>query len=679
MSHSLKALAWSIGCGIGLFVVLIMALTYNHHTGRAAGGVLCVVPPDGPPGPFPVCNQLFSTVQAAVDTAVGGEEIWVATGIYTGVHTENGVTQLVYVDKNVTIRGGYIPPFDAPPDPLANPTILDAQQQGRVIYVVTNTVVNLTNLDITGGKATGLGGQRSSIVFGQGAFNVQAPSTMGGNSVGWGGGVFGISVTVTISHSFIYSNIAETTPDIFSSVAGFGGGLAFRNSHVTLLGNTIHHNIASREGQGVGGGIGLENSTFYLDHNWVLSNTALITTSHEWVTGFGGGLAVGNSQGELHNNQIANNIATENGGHGWGGGVYVEQGSYSTESVDILFSANQIERNVSLAQASLNVNDSGGEGGGLLFYSWEGVSQTPVVTMVHNLIQYNVGARRANYGLGGGLFAINRSDAFTLTFENNDVVGNVALAQGQGLSPYGLVGGFVVGRVSAYLENNRFMSNTAVISGSYGVAAALYVSEGRFTQRNDIVRNNVGNARGEGGNSIIFDLAQALLTNVVIADNGDGDDSEAVFMIGSDVTLLHPTIARNQVERAIYIEDPTLFYYGDNPGAVTVTNAILVSHTVGVEVRDGNTAVIDGILWYSTPVAVSSGPGAVITINNQILGDPNFAPDGYHITAGSVAIWRGVSAGVHLDIDGEGRPLMMPSLGVDEYWAHNSYLPFISR
>lgn len=657
MPDSLKPLVWSICGSVGLFVGLMLALSNTYHIGRAAEAIYCVVPPDGPPGPFAVCDQVFSTIQQAVDTAVGGEEIWVATGVYTGVQTRNGVTQLVYLDKDVTIRGGYTTPFDTPPDSIANPTILDAQQQGRVIYVVTDTVATIAAVDVTGGDASGLGGVPNS-------------------SLGWGGGVFGINVTVTISHSFIYSNIAETMPDFFGSVAGFGGGVAFRNSHVTLLNNTIRHNTASREGQGVGGGVAMENSTFYLSHNWLLSNTALITTSHDVVVGFGGGLALGNSKGEFHNNRIAHNIATENGGGGWGGGVYVEQGFSPSERSDILFDANLIERNVSLVRPRTGVNSSLGEGGGILLYNAEWMSHTAVVTMVNNLIQYNTGALTAGFGLGGGLFAINRSDAFTLTFENNDVVGNVALAQGQGVFPGGLVGGLVVGGVSARLENNRFISNTAVISGSYGQAAALYVQAGQFTQRNDIVRGNVGNAGGGGGNSIIFDLTEALLTNVVIADNGDGDDSEAVYIGGSDVTLLQSTIARNRGDGALYVEDPAALVE-NRSSMVTVTNAVLVSHTVGLEVRDGNTAVMNGILWYNTPIAVSSGPGAIVTVTNQITGDPKFAADGYHITAGSAAIRMGVPAGVTLDIDGEGRPLLTPSLGVDEYWPYKQYLPFL--
>jgi hypothetical protein len=89
--------------------------------------------------PFPVCDQAFTSVQDAVDAAAGGEEIRIASGTYTDVHSRAGIAQVVYVSKSVFLRGGYAPPFDAPPDPLAQPTTLDAQGRGRVIYIAVTS------------------------------------------------------------------------------------------------------------------------------------------------------------------------------------------------------------------------------------------------------------------------------------------------------------------------------------------------------------------------------------------------------------------------------------------------------------------------------------------------------------------------------------------------------------
>jgi hypothetical protein len=85
------------------------------------------------------------TIQYAVDQASEGDEIRVASGSYTGVSvrpradvtTTGVVTQVVYISKTVAIRGGYTTTnnFADPPDPVANPTTLDAQKQGRVLYI----------------------------------------------------------------------------------------------------------------------------------------------------------------------------------------------------------------------------------------------------------------------------------------------------------------------------------------------------------------------------------------------------------------------------------------------------------------------------------------------------------------------------------------------------------------
>jgi hypothetical protein len=47
------------------------------------------------------------TVQHAVSRANPGDEIHVAEGLYTDFHSLPGVTQVVYVDRNVVVRSGY--------------------------------------------------------------------------------------------------------------------------------------------------------------------------------------------------------------------------------------------------------------------------------------------------------------------------------------------------------------------------------------------------------------------------------------------------------------------------------------------------------------------------------------------------------------------------------------------
>jgi hypothetical protein len=46
-------------------------------------------------------------MQYAVDQVSDGDEIRVAAGIYTGISARADVTQVVYISKTVTVRGGY--------------------------------------------------------------------------------------------------------------------------------------------------------------------------------------------------------------------------------------------------------------------------------------------------------------------------------------------------------------------------------------------------------------------------------------------------------------------------------------------------------------------------------------------------------------------------------------------
>ena len=78
--------------------------------------------------------------------------------------------------------------------------------------------------------------------------------------------------------------------------------------------------------------------------------------------------------------------------------------------------------------------------------------------------------------------------------------------------------------------------------------------------------------------------------------------------------------------------------------------------------------VVNGVLWHNTPITVSESPTATVTVLNQHVGDPAFAPDGYHIGPGSAALDVGVNAGVGIDVDRQPRPYQMPDLGADEYW-----------
>jgi hypothetical protein len=112
-----------------------------------------------------------------------------------------------------------------------------------------------------------------------------------------------------------------------------------------------------------------------------------------------------------------------------------------------------------------------------------------------------------------------------------------------------------------------------------------------------------------------------------------------------------------------------------------MTNTILVNHSIGISLTTGNTVILNGVLWFSTPITISQ-IAATVVVQNQYTDDPAFGVDGYHLTSTSAAIDKGTPAGILTDIDGQPR-WGLPDLGADEYWLPGYpiyiYLPIAVR
>ncbi len=171
----------------------------------------------------------YDTIQGAVDAANDREVIKVAAGTYADLGVRFGSTQVVYIDKSITLQGGYTLTDWSTAYPITQPTILDAQGRGRVIYITGNISPTLVGLRITGGNAVGLGGILDS----------------GGLALDAGGGIYAISATATLSNNTIVGNMAAT-----------GGGLYLNGSRLDLGGNSISANTADLAD---GGGLSMEN------------------------------------------------------------------------------------------------------------------------------------------------------------------------------------------------------------------------------------------------------------------------------------------------------------------------------------------------------------------------------------------------------------------------------------
>ncbi len=297
------------------------------HPERSEGQGGLHVAPGGECGGATPC---YATLQQALDQAAEGDTIKLAAGVYTDVHGRPApgnyegpavITQVAYISRTVTVRGGFTPTDWGTADPEANPTTLDAAGQGRGLVVVGQVSPTLEGLRIAGGDATGLGG-----------------GPIGMNA---GGGVYVLSATVTISDCQVLSNAAHFGGGLFlnhsagtlgdndltANAASYnGGGLYLYRSSATLTGNTVTSSL-------YGGGLYLDMSEAMLSHNFIAANrgyqggglclwdSAAVLNENTIVTNtsiYGGGMSLWGSQATLKGNIVLSNSAN------WGGGMYLE-------------------------------------------------------------------------------------------------------------------------------------------------------------------------------------------------------------------------------------------------------------------------------------------------------------------------------------------------------------------
>lgn len=431
-----------------------------------------------------------TTIQDAVDAASPGDEIRVAAGHYTGVQTLGGGVQLVYINKTVTIHGGYTAPgFADPPDPDNNPTVLDAGGQGRVIYITGNISPTVEGLWITGGNAS----------------NALANS-------GQGGGIYSLGATPIIANNVITGNVAYTS----TSNWGYGGGIYVSNTPgaAVITSNQVLSNVASASYHAYGGGICLGGaSSAQVVNNVVLSNTASITGG----LGFGGGIALsGGDDVTVTGNRVEHNVAQ--GGpaalFGSGGG-----GIYCHSSDDATFSDNVVRYNT----ASVPAN---GRGGGI------DLSVCDRTTVAGNTIQRNTGSAGTTTGggRGGGLGAYASRD---LSINANWVLSNTAGFY------VGWGGGLYLSRNTTFtMTNNIVAGNHASYQGG-GMAFETSASE---PVTGTLLHNTfAANDRGSGNGRIAIHLNDPYVT-IVLTNNLIYSHTYGVYATANSAATLYNTL-----------------------------------------------------------------------------------------------------------------------------------------
>jgi parallel beta-helix repeat protein len=277
---------------------------------------------------------------------------------------------------------------------------------------------------------------------------------------------------------------------------------------------------------------------------------------------------------------------------------------------------------------------------------------------------------------GGG---VSLSHSANAALTSNEIFSNAANWGGGGI--------YLDDSANAMLTNNEVFGNMANQDG--GGIVLMWDSDQATLTNNEIHHNTAG---WGGGGVVLWDSHSATLVNNVVVENrltGGGSDGTGIQLAGSDARSLHTTIARNSGGNGSGVSVVCTWSGSTcDPSTIAMTNTILVSHTVGIEVREHNTATLAATLWgdggWANGTDIGGIGGGTVVSGTNFWGNPAFVDaDGgdYHIGPGA-AINRGVDAGVTTDLDGDPRPAppgTLPDLGADEFNQRCVYLPLVLR
>ncbi|MCP4539683.1 MAG: DUF11 domain-containing protein, partial [Chloroflexi bacterium] len=480
---------------------------------------------------------------AVADAAAGGMVKVAGYCVGVGGDTHNGYQQVIDLNKDLTLRGGYTFTNWTTSDPTNNPTILDAEASGRVVNIDSSASVTIENLSLTNGATT--------------------------SQAGAGVYVFGDSTSAVISNSHVYSNTAT----------GDSGGIYNKYGQVWLINSEVYNSNGSR-----GAALGNENDSsgatqtaqLTVQNSRIYNNQAsshggaiwnryngqvIISDSHFYNNrsdGNGGGLYITGSSSYL---TMTDTLVYSNSSAD-GGGIYLASGSANLERSDIFSNTTTTgdgggiynKGQFTISSGQLYSNTTGSNGGGL--YSSGGT-----IAMTDTTIYSNTASS------GGGLY---NSGGSTMSINNGSIYENRATGYGGGLYNYGTSSQMTI-------TGSHIYSNTATDAGG------IHNYQGQVWLTNSDVYSNIATNKwgGDGrGGGIGIEQGTAVLTidNSRIHDNQSAGIGGGIWLRYSSKILISDSEIHNNTSTGN--RGGGLFLSGGSfTSTISITDTLIYSNT----------------------------------------------------------------------------------------------------
>lgn len=405
------------------------------------------------------------TIHRAAELAASGDTILVAGGTYTYNAAVDTCSFLVtravvcFVDKHLTILGGYSTGNWAVANPAANPTVIDGQSARRGVAVIafnTTASLRMEGFTIQNGLAQGQtsGGDFNTFAFGGGIWAQTGSLVLrdmvfrnnvsrGGNTgAAYGGGGSGGGVAITSTKNGLVSVLERVR---------FEGNQALGGSGPERGGVALGGGLFTYEAAITGGALSFQGNRAQGGNSGGSGNSAGLQAD-----GLGGGAAFGDrssatlSYVTATRNQAVGGNAGGTAGGGYAGGLYAE-----LSTITVLDST--VRENTAQGGSARNGGIAFG-GGVMTFNSTTTLDRTQVLANLASAGS-TTGGGSAGGPSGGGAYISDFTGSRRLTLTNSVFADN-RMTAGSGTNPGGGGAGLVVQGMRADINHSTFARNT---------------------------------------------------------------------------------------------------------------------------------------------------------------------------------------------------------------------------